>query len=169
MVSEQFAYFMPILGFLFVFTLMYALLAKTKVLGENKYVHLLLSFVIAIVFVASPLIRSYTIVILPWFVVFVIAVFMIMIVIGFTQGKLDTITKPWFAWSVIIILILVFLIAAINVFSPVIGPYLPGGNESAGEPFGLEIKHTIFHPAVLGAILLFVVAAIASWILTKAK
>jgi hypothetical protein len=41
--------FMPIFSFLFVFVVVYAILAKTKVLGDQK-VNLLVGFIMAIIF-----------------------------------------------------------------------------------------------------------------------
>ena len=45
--------FMPVFGFVLIFTVVYALLGKTKVLGEQKFVHIFVSFCVAIVFLIS--------------------------------------------------------------------------------------------------------------------
>jgi hypothetical protein len=63
---------------------------------------------------------------------------------------------------------IIFLVAAVNVFGPIIKPYLPTStSETGAESNLLQVKHVLFNPSVLGMIILLIVAAIASWIVTK--
>ena len=60
-------YFEPILAFLVVFVVLYAVLAKTKILGEdNKFVNIFASFLVATIFVAAAGVREYVLTITPW-------------------------------------------------------------------------------------------------------
>jgi hypothetical protein len=165
----SFAYFMPMIVFLLVFIIMFALLAKTKVLGGNAFVHLFTSFLIAVIFIASPALTDLTKLAMPWVMVLIVVLISILLVIGFVKGNLDSITKnPAVTVAVIIAIIVIFLVSAINVFGPIVKPYLPtAASEAGASPDLLQIKHVLFSPSTVGMIVLLIVAAIASWIITK--
>ncbi len=145
----------PVFGFLLVFVVIYALLSKTKILGENKFVHIFTSFCIAILFLVSASAIDYVKVITPWFAAFVISLLFILILVGLMRGKIEDFIKPGFAWIVIIILILIFVGSAIYVFADVINKYF-------AEP-----KQFLLQPQILGTIVLVIVTLFASWLLTK--
>lgn len=171
MIEISVAYFMPIFAFLLVFILVYALLGKTKILGENKFLHLLLAFFVSIIFVSSPAAKEFVFLSVPWLAVFLVSLVLILMTIAFIGIKTEK-AYPAVTAVVVIFLIVVFLISSINVFGPVINPYLPHASEAAeasGVQEVLEVKHFFFSPAVLGAILLFAAAAVVSWILAKTK
>jgi len=147
------SYFMPIFGFLFVFVIVYALLSKIELLGDNKFINLLISFIIAVIFSTLGSMQEYvqTVTPWPWFVVLVIALFFILIIIGLSQQKISEVMKPGFVWVFIILLILVFLISAIKVFS-------------IWQPLK---EFVTMEGSIAGAIILLVIAAITAWVLTK--
>lgn len=146
------SYFMPIFGFLFVFVIVYALLAKTKILGESQFVNLLIGFIIAIVFSTVGSAQEYVKTVTPWFVVLVVVLFFILIIIGLSQQKIENIMKPGFVWVFIVALILVFLFAATKVFAPV----------------WWDVKEFISNEGrIVGGILLLIIAALAAWVITK--
>lgn len=162
------AYFMPIFAFLLVFVVVYAFLAKTKLLGKSAFINIFVSFIAAIIFVASPAATEFTTVAFAWLAVFIVSLVFILLILAFTGGKLEDIVKsPALAKVVIIVLIVIFLAAGIKVFGPAIKPYLPGQPETGGAETLLEAKHLILHPAVLGTLLLLAIAAIVSYVLTK--
>jgi len=149
------SYFMPVFGFLFVFVVVYAILAKTKLLGESGFINSLVSFIMAIIFITISPAREYVTAIIPWFAVLVASLFFVLIIIGFSQKKLEDMMKPSLAWVFILLLVIIFIVAAINVFGPVLGPLIP--------------TSFLFSERFLGALLLLVIAAIVSWVLTRAK
>lgn len=152
------SYYMAIFGFLFVFTVIYAILAKTKILGENAFTNALVSFVLAIIFITfSPGVR-YVQTIVPWFAILIVCVFCVLFLVAFSQKDIDKFLKPWFTWVMILVLIVIFLFSAIVVFNPVLGPYLPGGAKASGF---------FYSERFLGGVLLLVIAAAAAWILTR--
>lgn len=155
------AYLMPIMAFILVFVLVYALLGKTKILGENKFIHSLLSLVTAIIFVIAPNARRYTLTVTPWVVVFMVALFFILLIISFVRGNIDDIVKnPAVSFGLIAILVIIFLISGMQVFSSAIYNLLNLSTTS-------EIRNVLTHPSVLGVIILFVVAVAVSWFLNK--
>jgi len=149
------SFFMPLFGFLLVFTIMLALLLKTKLLGENKFVNVVISFIIAIIFATMTNVREYVQNVTPWFVVLVIALFFILIIVGLYTPKVADVVKPGFVWFFIILLILVFLIAAITVFSSFSGIWDDVTNFVTNEA------------RFAGAIILLIIAILAAWVMTK--
>ncbi len=148
--------FLPVFSFLFVFVVSYAIIAKTKLLGENKFINIFVSFLIAIMFLSFSSAREYVVNIIPWVAVLFVVLFFIMLLIAFT-GKLEDIMKPGFVWVFVIILLLVFIIAAINVFSGILQEFLPGGTRA----------QFIYTKRFLTSFALVVTAAIVSWVLTR--
>ena len=146
------AYYMPIFGFLLVFTVMYAILAKTKILGEAMGTNLIVSFVFAIIFVSfAPGVR-YVQTVLPWFVVLIISLFFFLLIVGFSQKDVDKFMKPAVSWAFIGLLAVVFLWSAIVVFNPFLQPY---------------VDRFTYDDRISGAVLLLAIAAAASWIMTR--
>jgi len=135
---------------------LYFLLAKLKLLGEQKYIHLLISFIIAIIFVAFTSTREIVIKATPWAAVLLVLVFFIMILVGFTQKKMDDVIGPWLGWVVIILLVLIFLIIFMKVLGYNILNFLGDFNNIVQD-----------YPKIFGALAILVVAALASWVITR--
>jgi len=146
------SYFMPIFGFLLVFIIVYALLDKTKILGDSKFINLLISFIVAIIFATMSSVQEYVQNITPWFAVLAIILFFVLIIIGLSQQKIGEIMKPGFVWVFIIALIAIFVISAIKVFAP--------AWQDVKEFITIEAR-------IAGGIILLVIAAAAAWIMTK--
>jgi hypothetical protein len=148
--------FMPVFGFILVFTVVYAILGKTKVLGEQKFVHIFVSFCIAIVFLISANAVEYVKVTTPIFAAFIISILFIMLVVGMFKGKMDDFFHgKGFAIFLIVILIIVFVFSAIFVFAPIINTYMAGP------------KNFLLQPQILGVLILIGVTAFTAWLLSK--
>ncbi len=156
-------FFMPIFSFLLVFVVVYALLAKFKIIGESKWVLVFVSLIVAIIFMSFSSLKLYVETIIPWFVVLLVIVFLVLLM-GFFTSK-DWIPKSWFAWVVIIILIIIFLISAIRVFNPVFHPDL-GITSGQGTSMLEQIKEYA-EGGIIGSVLLVIIAAIVAWVLTR--
>ena len=150
------SYFAPLLAFLIVFIVMFALLYKTKLLGENAWVQLFMSLIVATIFVSAAGVRDYVLTITPWFAVLVVSLFFVLLIIGFV-GKPAEFMHKGIGVIAILVLIVVFLVSGFIIFSESIKPFLPGG--SAGQE--------IYSSRVFGALLLVVISAIVSWVLVR--
>jgi len=161
MASVVLAYIMPLLAYLFVFTLVYALLAKTKILGDNAFMHFLLSVVVAVIFILSPMATKFTAVTVPWVAIFIFMVFFILLVITFVRGNIDDIVKsPVIAIIVSVIILIIFIISSINVFGPLVSQgYFSTEGQQAFDFFT--------NPQFYGLVVLLVIAGIVSWTVTK--
>ncbi len=158
-------FFMPVFSFLFVFLIVYAILIKTKVLGDSQFVNLLVSFIMAVIFMSFSSLELYVQTIIPWFIVLFVVVFLVLIIYGLSVGKLEGIASSWFGWVVVVLLIVIFLIAAIKVFNPVFHPDLV---ITSGEGTSLlEQIRGISDGRFAGTFLLVLAAAAVAWVLTK--
>jgi len=166
--ASAIAYFAPIWAFLAVFIIIFALLAKSKILGESRWLNLFVSFVIASIFISAAGVQQYVLTVVPWMAVLILSLFFILLLIGFV-GKME-----WFQSKVgvvaVIVAILVFVVSAIKVFYGVISPYLPGSlNVASAEPNTLIFISFLFSGPVLGAIFLLILSGLVSWVLVKTK
>ena len=160
-------FFMPVFSFLFVTIVVYAILVKTQVLGESQFINLLVSFIMAVIFLSFSSMELYLITILPWFVVLLVLVFLVLLVFGFSRGDLKEIMTNKFAWVIVAILVIIFLVAAVRVFNPVFDKDLiitSGGDGGGGVGSILDV---IFYSRWSGSVLLLVIAAIVAWFITR--
>ena len=147
-------YFMPIFIFLFVFAIIFAILNKIKVLGENQFAHLLVSFIIAIIFATTTNTQEYLATVTPWVVIFVVCIFFILLILGISQQNFEVFFKPITLWIIIAAILIIFLVSANQVFS----------NLLLFENF----KNTVnTNSRLVGGVILAIVAILVSWILTK--
>jgi len=144
-------YFVPIFAFLLVFVVIYALLAKTKILGDAPAVMLFISFVLASFFVMQASLVDFIQFSSAWFGVIVIGVFFLMLVLAFLPGDspLGFLTKnDWFSWAMLIVILVLFVISAAYAFN-----YAVNWGE-VQDWFGSDW---------FGMVLLLVIAAVVSW------
>jgi hypothetical protein len=162
---SAFVYFGPIFAFLLVFLVIFMVLKKSKMF-ENPFMELFFSFVVATIFVTAGSIRQLVLNVVPWFAVLIFALFLLMALFGF-MGKADLMTKP-VGITFAVILMLIFVIAGIKVFSAALTPYLPGSSfGDGGDPTVLGFFDWLYSPRVAGAILLLAVAGLVSWVITR--
>ena len=157
-------YFAPIFAWLLVFVVMFALLVKSKILGESPGANFFVSFVIASLFVSAAGATDYVLQVTPWFAILLVSLFLVLILMGFV-GELKW--NKGIGIVFVILLGIVFLVSAFGIFSHVISPYLPGNSGYGGNPDVLFLTDWLYSPRVAGAILLIIVSAIATWVLTK--
>jgi len=161
------SYFLPIITFLIVFVVIFALLAKTKILGESLFVQLFVSFLLSTVFISASAPRDYVQAIIPWFAVVLISLFVLMMIIGFVGGKSSEGMNKTVGMISVVLLAIVLAVSAYFAFSGYISPYLPGSTASGANPEVLQFTSWIYSSRVAGAVLLILAAAVVSWVLVK--
>jgi hypothetical protein len=110
-------YFMPIVSFLFVFVLIYALLQKTKVLGGEKFVSLMISFFLSTFFIYNASLVEWVQNGSAWVIAFFVCLFLIILLVSFTHGKVDVIINKGMAWAILALVIIVFVISSSYAFN----------------------------------------------------
>lgn len=168
------SYFAPIAAFVIVFAVVYAVLLKTKILGESQAAIAFVSLLFAVVFVSVAGARDFISVMTPWFVVVVISFVFLLAMIGFgkavfgEKGELSGGQSKGIVWVFIIIVGIVFIASFFVVFSSQIAPYVPGPEYGLGaDERTLFFTDWLFSGRVRGALALIIVGAIAFWFLVK--
>lgn len=165
------AYFVPIISFLLVFVIVFAVFNRIKLVGNSIFVQLLVSFLIAILFVSSgnqsvDYIKN----VVPWFGILIVSLVLLLAIIGIFGKDLSFLTKGIGVIFVVLILV-VFVVSAVKVFAPYLGSYFPGsssyGNNADSDT--LRFANWFYSSRVMGALLLLVIAGLVSWVLAKAK
>ena len=161
-------FFLPLFGFLFILVLMYAILDKFKLMGDNKWVKWIASFSIALVFLFTQGALEFVNFITPWFVVLVVVSLFILslfLFLGVKEGELSSAIKtPTVYWTIIILVLVLLFSAVAFVFGDFFSPY----KDQPDKQVTTEGLKTFTHPRVLGALFLLVVSAfmvrfIAQW------
>ncbi len=158
-------YFLPLLSFFLVFVIMYAVIVKTK-LVEHWFLQIFIPFVLATIFVSAVGARDYVLNIVVWFAVLLVSFFLLLMMSGFAGEHLKSWNKG-IGILFIILVIVMFLISAVFVFSEYFTPYLPGSSGAGANPDVLRFTDWVYSPRVSGAILLIIVSALVSWVLVK--
>ncbi len=159
-------YFAPIAAFLLIFIVVFAVLAKYEVLGDSKFVNIIVGLIIASLFVSFAGLRDYVVTVVPWIAVLIIALFFILLLIAFIGKNAEFMTKG-VGLIVVILLVVIFIVSAFVVFSD-LSSYLPGPGFGTGESLRATIFFDWLYSArVLGAILLLVLSILVAWFLAK--
>jgi hypothetical protein len=153
-------FFLPAFYILFIFVILFALLRKSKLLGDNKYLDAIFAIAVTfiIMFSGSPLelINFVT----PWYAFLVVFLFMLFLVfafIGLKEGgsrDQDSLMRAVGGAPVILIVaVIILMIGMTNVFGNVFFPNDEDGVEST------TLK-TLFHPRVLGAFIILIIVSL---------
>lgn len=161
----------PILAFLIVIIIMFALLKKSEILGENDWINVFISLFVGAIFVGINSVRELVLNVIPWFAVLLVAIFVIMALLGL-MGKTDDVLGKGLGWFFVIVMLGIFVISGIKVFSESIVPYLPGpffGVGSGVDEQLLFFFSWLYSPEVFGAVALIISAIAVSFVLIKGK
>lgn len=148
-------YFMPIFAFLLIFIVIYALLVKTKVLGESPAVMLFISFILSSFFIVEASLVEFVQFTSAWFGTIVIGLFFLIVILAFVPGiKIGEFFGKgnWFAWVLLGGMILFFIFSSAYIFNWVVNWELISRWTSEGW---------------FGMILLLGIAGVVSFVLTK--
>lgn len=167
-------YFSSIFPVLLVFAIIFALLQKTKAIGNSLVINALIAAVVSLTVLLSQAAIDIINFMLPWIAVAIIF-FVLMILIfqmfGLNEKDWNVIIKDKTVyWAILGIMIIILVAALGHVLGQSIGPYLdeqgqplaPDGTSSvATGDFSTNITATLFNPKVLGLIIVFTIMVFA--------
>ena len=155
---------MPILGFVFVFVLLYAILTKVKVIGDSRAMNVIISLILSIILVSFSSIRSYITNLAPWFAVILVLAFFLFMIAAFLIKDPAGFTKV-FAFIFIIGFAVIAIVTLFYTFEGTHAYILPGANEEGTNEFLLGAKHFILGEQFLSGLLIFIIAIIVIFII----
>jgi len=142
----------------------------TPVFGENKGINSLIAFAIAFLFILTPDIIGIVKTMTPWFMILLIFLLMIVLLFMFVGVKEEGITKAFteksVVWVIIVLSIIIFAYAMTQVYGSQIQTIYAGENVTGPEPVTKQVGKIIFHPRILGVVLLLIIAAQAVRLIT---
>ena len=151
-------HFSSIFVFLFVFVVGYAVLSWTKALGDNKFINAVLSFLMAIFVLISPLATNVIADIAP----FIAVIFLFMVLMMVATRMLGTELESFTSLKGIFLVIVIMIILVSSAFK--LKQHVDIQSEtdkSLSENLGL-----ILHPTFMGTVLILAIAVFAVALLT---
>ncbi len=172
---EHFSVIFPVL---LVFVVVFAMLQKSKILGDNKGLASLVALSLAIMMLFVPGVVKVFAIMAPWFVLVMLLILFFMIVLLFFGTKMEAIAEVASSWGTIhwfllVISLVIFMGALGSVYGGAMLPYSEdgkqvetfnatgeGGSTDTGD-FNANVGRVIFHPKTLGMVFLLLVASLA--------
>ncbi len=166
--------FKVLIAFVLLAVMFFGVLPKTKLLGESKVVYALVAILVAVIFAMNATTVEILFRIFPWFTVFALVISVILIafsLFGSDQDHAFSVikTNPTLVWSVIIIGVIIITVAIGSVVGNEVMNKVQNDTsqyDSEASPHSTNtgdawtnFLKTIFHPKVLGLILILVIGA----------
>ena len=170
-------HFQVIFPVLLIFVLVFALLEKSKMFGENKGLHSLIALCLAMMMLFVPGVVQVFSIMAPWFVLIMLLITFFMIMLVFLGVKYESIigyvSRDWYAlhWFLLIIGLVIFIGALGTVYGGTMLPFSDeGGNTTVtaadgttstdtGE-FNSNVGRVIFHPKTIGMVFILMMASL---------
>jgi hypothetical protein len=157
----------PVLAFLLVVLVVYAILSKTELLGDSKGLNVFVALIVGALFVAFAGSQEFVLRLVPWIAVLIVSFVFILLVVGVLGKDAEFLHKP-LGIVFLVFAGIVFLVSGWFVFSDVLIRYLPGPFFGVGlEPTEFLFFDWLYSPRVFGAVLLIIASALVAWFLTK--
>ncbi|MBS3098136.1 hypothetical protein J4209_05060 [Candidatus Woesearchaeota archaeon] len=149
-------YFSNFFVFLLTWLVVYALLLYTKIVGGNKAIAALIGLFIGLFVLFSPIATGVVSYIAPWFaVVFIFIILATVVLKVFGASSFEIESYGSLKWVAIILIFIVLIVGALSYVRE--QTVIPGENETGVREYSSTIS-IIFHPKILGAIFVLVMA-----------
>lgn len=156
-------YFVPVFVFLLIFAILFALLEKIPIFGKNRGLNAMIAFAIAFLFILTPDMLGIVKIITPWFTILFVFVILIVMLFMFVGVKEESITSVFTdkgnVWIIVVICLVILIYALTQVYGAQIQTIYGGTNATDSSTVTGQVGKIIFHPRVLGMLLLLVIAA----------
>lgn len=182
-VMDTLGFFTVVFPFLLVMTIVYGILSKIKPFGESPTVNIVIAVITGIIFTSLTSAVKFLNTLLPLFTGALIVIMLLLMVFLFIGIKPESIAgaiKTPAGYTIIIGVIIIFIFISLSAVDPYAyyyshpedipeGTVIPGLN-APGTPEDLarqDMMRTLFSPAILGLIVLMLVFAGASYLITR--
>jgi len=138
--------------FLLIFFIVFAILEKTKVLGDKKQIHALVSFVIGLIFITAVYPKLVVENLILFLTVALVAVFVVLLIWGFIfSGKEGFAPEKWMKW-------ILWILAGVACFGAII--WATGWYKSLAEFFSSNLSQTVITNVVFVVVIAIALALI---------
>jgi hypothetical protein len=174
-------YFSIIFPALLIFVLVFALLQKIKILGDNKVINALVAVALGFIVLLSENILSLINFAAPWFVVFFIFLVLLLVVfklMGASDENIASVIRSdkIVQWTIIAISLIIVGSALGSVYGQKLLPFTSEEvnvtedgeiTSTSTTSYKTNVAAVFFHPKVLGLIFILLVAAFTIALITK--
>ena len=155
-------YFSNLFASLFVWLIVYAMLAYTRALGNNHLIHTLIGLIIGLFALFSPTVTGAIIVIAPWFaLIFVFAMFIS--IAGNMFGATNIGGSPAFK-GIVMSLVLIILVVGVLIY---VREQISVPEEIDEDSDFSKITNVLFHPKFIGMVFILIVAVFTVGLLSS--
>ena len=175
------SFFLPIFVFIFIFTILLALLEKSEILGKGqKLLNVAAAFSVAAISIFAGKLTSLVSVVIPWIVFIFVLLLLIFVIFGFFGVQNKDIWDLFGETSVFVIILIIVLVGITIVFETTLTPYsgasgtegvVSGSSNEVSATLGnnpqTETLKTLTHPRLLGALFTLIIAASTVSFLTR--
>ena len=174
-------YFSIIFPALLIFFVVFAILQKTKVLGENITVNAIVGIAIAFIVILFRDIVTVINFMIPWFVIIFIFLILLLVVLKI-MGATDATIAEMLAnnksvqWILVGIGVIILIAAIAHVYGERLVPVTAEGEIAEGAEIGegesaykQSIMKVIFNPLILGMLFILILAIAAIGLLTRER
>lgn len=147
----------------------YGLLMKFTPLGDHKGINILVSSMIALVLVSATQAVEFIVTFIQYMTVIgTILLFLVILFLfaGVEQKTIAESTKEPIVYVTMIAILVIVLFTVASQTLPQIGAATEG--ELAGTGVTTKALQTLFHPTILGVIVMFVIFIVAAYAITRA-
>lgn len=161
-------YFSALFAALLVFAIVFALLGQTRILGENKVIQALVAIILALLVLIYPDLIQLINFISPWFVlvfIFIVMLLLVYRIFGVSEHAIAEYVQSdrTLSWILVAIGLIILLAGVFTVFGQRALQATVEGNATGEAQAGFQanVFNTIFHPKILGVLLVFAIAIFA--------
>ena len=170
-----------IFPFILVWAIMFSLLQKTKVATPSPGINGLISAVFGFLVLISDTATDIVNFMIPWFaitIIFLLLLLLVFMVFGAKEADIFEYMKgnKIVGWVLLLIVVTIFVAAVGDAVGQDIGPFLDeegravdtatGSRDVATSSFSQNITATLFHPKILGLMVIFGIAIFAVFLLS---
>ncbi len=178
---ENLGFISIIVPLLLITAVVYALLQKTTILGQNSAVNMIIGLLIGLIFVSVLPISIFLNKVVAFGAGVLVVIMILLMLISFIGGgaSFQNVATPivgWITFSVTLVGILIILIGSIDAINPVKEYEYMNGNMSAEEaseyasnPTQGFLHQTILNPVVLSLILMIVIAGLTAYFIARSS
>ena len=176
-ILENIGFFSVVIPLLFISVLVYAILAKTKALGDSQAINVVVGLLVGFIFINVMPATAFLGKIIPFATGLVVIIFLVLMVVSFTGGSFEhtgTTIIAIVGFSILILGTLIIFVTSFDSINPLKEYEYSEGEMNVSEEIEYEnntsrnfLSETILNPAIIAVILLILMAGLTAYLIAK--